>query len=51
MVRPTIQEIEARKAAKRIDVYLAGGSRLVLISRAIVAGIMIGALIVLWWRG
>ncbi len=49
--RPTNYEIEARKANKRINVYLAGGSRLVLVSRGIVGGLLIVILVVLWWLG
>lgn len=51
MARRTIQETEARKANRRINVYLAGGSRLVLGSRAIVAGIVAAFLFILWLRG
>ena len=51
MARPTKQEIEARKANKRINIYLAGGSRPVLISRAVVGGFLIAIRVVLWWQG
>ncbi len=49
--RPTNYEIEVRKANKRINIYLAGGSRLVLVSRGIVGGFLIVILVVLWWLG
>ena len=49
--RPTNHEIEARNAIKRINVYLAGGSRLVLVSRGVVGGLFIVILVVLWWLG
>ncbi len=49
--RPTNYEIEVRKANERINVYLAGGSRLVLVSRGIVGGLFIVILVVLWWLG
>ncbi len=49
--RPTNHEIEARNANKRINVYLAGGSRLVLVSRGVVGGLFIVILVVLWWLG
>ncbi len=49
--RPTNYEIEARNANKRINVYLAGGSRIVLVSRGIVGGLLIVILVVLWWLG
>jgi len=49
--RPTNYEIEVRKANERINVYLAGGSRLVLVSRGIVGGLFIVILVVLWWVG
>jgi hypothetical protein len=49
--RPTNHEIEVRKANKRIKVYLAGGSRLVLVSRGVVGGLLIVILVVLWWLG
>ena len=51
MGRPMKQETEARKANQRISYYLAGGSRLVYVSRAILAGILIVIWIVLWWQG
>ena len=41
MAQPTEQKIETRKAAKRVKDYIAGGSRLVLISRAVVGGLII----------
>lgn len=41
MAGPTMQEIEARKAEKRVNAYLSGGSGPVLLSRAFVAGFMI----------
>jgi hypothetical protein len=49
--RPTKQEIEAREANRRINAYLSGGSRLVLISRAVVGGLIIVIMVVLWWQG
>ncbi len=49
--QPTQEEIEVRKAQKRIDVYIAGGSRPVLISRGIVGGFLIVIWVVLWWQG
>ncbi len=49
--RPTNYEIEVRKANERINVFLAGGSRLVLVSRGIVGGFLIVILVVLWWLG
>jgi hypothetical protein len=51
MAGPTIQEIEARKARERINAYLTGCSGLALISRAIIAGLLLVILITLWWRG
>ncbi len=51
MGQPTQQEIEARKASKRVKDYIAGGSRLVLISRPVVGGLIIVIWIVLWWKG
>ncbi len=51
MAQPTQQEIEARKAGKRVKDCIAGGSRLVLISRAVVGGLIIVIRIVLWWQG
>ena len=49
--RPTQQEIEVRKAQKRIDDYIAGGSRPVLISRGIIGGFLVVMWVVLWWQG
>jgi len=51
MERPTLQEIETAKAKHRIDFYLAGGSRLVYISRWFLSGIVIVIWLVLWLRG
>ena len=51
MDRPTKQEIEPRKANKRIHAYLTGGSRPVLISRAIVGVLLIVISVILWWQG
>ncbi len=49
--RLTKQEIEPLKANKRINAYLAGGSRPVLISRGIVGGLLLLICVVLWWQG
>ncbi len=49
--RPTNYEIEVRKANERINVFLAGGSRLVLVSRGVVGGLLIVILVVLLWLG
>ncbi len=51
MDRPARQEIELRKANKRIHAYLAGGSRPVLISRAVVGALIVVIRIILWWQG
>jgi hypothetical protein len=51
MNRSTVQDLEAYKAKSRIDFYLAGGSRLVYISRWIVSGIVIVFWLAIWWRG
>ncbi len=51
MSRQSKQEIEARRANRRIDFYLAGGSRVAYVSRGIVAGILFVIWILLWWRG
>ncbi len=49
--RPTNYEIEVRKANERINVYLAGGSRTVLVSRGVVGGLLIVISVVLLWLG
>ena len=49
--RPTNYEIEVRKANERINVYLAGGSRTVLVSRGLVGGLLIVISVVLLWLG
>jgi len=51
MDQPNRQEVEAVKAKKRIDFYLAGGSRAVYISRWVVSAILVVFWLVLWWRG
>jgi hypothetical protein len=51
MHQPTQQEIEARKAIERINYYLEGGSRLVYISRGILAGLIVLILVLLLSRG
>ena len=51
MERPTPQQIETEKAKNRIDFYLAGGSRLVYISRWVLTGIVVVIWLVLWSRG
>ena len=48
--RQTKQETEPRKANKRINAYLAGGSRPVLISRGVVGVLLIVIWVVLWWQ-
>jgi len=51
MKRPTAQDVEVEKAKSRIEFYLAGGSRLVYVSRWVVSGIVIVFWIAIWWRG
>ena len=51
MAQPTTQEIEGHQANKRVKEYLDGGSRIVLISRGFVGGLIIVIWIVLWWLG
>ncbi len=51
MNQPKRQGIEARKANRRIHAYLTGGSRPVLISRAIVGALLIVISLILWWQG
>ncbi len=47
----TKQEIESGKAHKRIRIYLTGGSRLVLMSRAIVGALILVISLIIWWFG
>ena len=51
MERANRQEIEAVKAKKRVDFYLAGGSRIVYASRWVVSAILVLFWLVIWWRG
>jgi hypothetical protein len=48
---PTTQEIETRKANKTAKKYMTAGSPPVLMSRAVVGGLIIVIWIVLWWKG
>ena len=43
-------EIEAHKANRRIQFYLAGGSRPVYISRGIMFALVVVCWLVIWWQ-
>jgi len=45
---PSQHEIELRKAAERVHAFVSGGSRLVLISRAVLGGILLVISLFLW---
>jgi hypothetical protein len=48
--RRTLQQREIAKANSRINFYLAGGSRLVYVSRWVVTAIVIVFWLAIWWR-
>ncbi len=49
--QPTQRDIEVRIANERINAYLAGASRPVIISRAVVGGFLLVTSAFLWWQG
>jgi len=51
MAQISSPEIEAYKANRRIQHYLAGGSRPVFLSRVILTALLAVCWLVIWWQG